>query len=643
MTSFVNISKEFKTNLYEAIKDKKIDNNELNKLKNIASIKDEKFAVELLSKDTSALSKIFSNSKSEASISLGIDEETLKSNTKNSLSGDVEEMKINKYTPTKKNDDDFRRVFPNSNAVPLSLDKGVAGLITANVFEKTLVDFKKTINDKSNGFTAETFFKAKEYLAKQVNEINDLESADKLMKLLEKTKDFIPEINNDNRFKEIYLTTSLKKANYLQDKINNTTNLSELRNISNSIKDDKTLGNNSKRLNSSIDDISWSTFNKKIFESKNISDIKFIRKNLDDFKNILSPENYSKLEKELNSKSVRIIDSELKTLNDLPKAIEIFSTLKSLENKINKDSHEILSNELKTKTVKMLDNKIESIKTYDDYDSAKLIFDTIKKSIPESTAKLFENDLKSKLNVISIYGKEGVKGIDQSDIVQGNLNDCFFLSALIGLAHLRPEEIPKMIKSNHDGSFFTVKFPGAKESVTVSRPTKEEMGKYVNKSQNDDSIWAAVLEKAFAQYQNKGDLFGNYWHDNHYDAIDSGGLQSTGISALTGHSTDTDVLSLTSNSTIREKVQDNLKNKRTITLSSFADGDKSKNIAPNHVYTVLAYNKEKDTFIIRNPWGAGGEPSGGLKYNDNKRDGVFEVTMDELNEYFTLIAYEEEN
>ena len=74
MTSFGNIGKEFKASLYEATKDKKLDNDELNKLKNIATTKDEKFVIELLSKDTSNLSKIFLNNKSKASIDLDIDE-----------------------------------------------------------------------------------------------------------------------------------------------------------------------------------------------------------------------------------------------------------------------------------------------------------------------------------------------------------------------------------------------------------------------------------------------------------------------------------------------------------------------------------------------------------------------------------------
>lgn len=260
----------------------------------------------------------------------------------------------------------------------------------------------------------------------------------------------------------------------------------------------------------------------------------------------------------------------------------------------------------------------------------------------------------------------GVQGISTDDVQQGGVGDCYFLSALAGLAKQRPQDIVDMIKDNRNGTY-TVKLKGGKVSVTVDKPTNPELNRYASRGPNN-SIWVAVIEKAYAKYLNN--------NAGEYDKIIKAGIKgsmglsglllsdyidkisilqkkvpqekiigqfiSTGINLVTGKSTDTDMLMVTSNSTIREKLKKALNNDKIVILSAtkWFGGSKEKKIPDAHVYTVLSYDPKTDTVRVRNPWGIGSDAKE-LKYPDNINDGEFTVTMDELNKYFSFICYEQ--
>src|SRR5256885_11730411 len=46
-----------------------------------------------------------------------------------------------------------------------------------------------------------------------------------------------------------------------------------------------------------------------------------------------------------------------------------------------------------------------------------------------------------------------VRGVSASDVGQGNLGDCFFLSSLAAVAGTRPELLKRAIRENRDGTF----------------------------------------------------------------------------------------------------------------------------------------------------------------------------------------------
>ncbi len=223
----------------------------------------------------------------------------------------------------------------------------------------------------------------------------------------------------------------------------------------------------------------------------------------------------------------------------------------------------------------------------------------------------------------------------QPGLSQGTYNDCFFLSPLAGVIQNDPAAVARMIKDNHNGTY-TVTFPGAPDKpITVTPPTDAELA--LGASSGQDGTWLTVLEKAYAYHRNRESGQPN---PNPYEQIDSGGLLGTGLQIVTGHSSDQDILALTSKAATREKLKASLAQKGAITASTFGAGSSDKNIMSSHVYAVLGYDPATDRVTIRNPWGANGEPRG-IAHPDSQQDGVFSLTMDEFYQLFNLIAYEE--
>lgn len=230
----------------------------------------------------------------------------------------------------------------------------------------------------------------------------------------------------------------------------------------------------------------------------------------------------------------------------------------------------------------------------------------------------------------------GVKEISPSDIDQNGIGDCYYLSSLASLAQQRPQDIVNMIKDNGNGTC-TVTFPqknlGIKTpvKVTVSIPTDDEISKYEGAGKGSNgSVWGVIMEKAYIE----GHLFGKT------EVESSGFMIGKGISDITGNSTDVDYLGMTRDKTTRNKIEQKIKDNKIIVASTFGDGDKSKNISPSHVYSILAYDRATDMVTVRNPWGTSGEPKD-IQNNDGVKDGVFKLSLKEFNDLFSLICYED--
>ena len=210
--------------------------------------------------------------------------------------------------------------------------------------------------------------------------------------------------------------------------------------------------------------------------------------------------------------------------------------------------------------------------------------------------------------------------VDYTAIRQGGLGDCYFLAALVGRAASDPGYIDEIITPNTNGTY-TIAFPGRGE-VTIDAPTDAEIAQYSTSGR--DGLWLAVVEKAYARVRSDDD------ENDPYEEIGDGGSLSEGIETVTGHETDSDLLSMTSLSTTRRKLTEAFDNARVVTASVHSGNDLK--LPTGHAYTVLAFDGTDLT--IRNPWGN----SGGT--GDTDGDGIFTVSLDDFDDIFREVCYE---
>lgn len=233
-----------------------------------------------------------------------------------------------------------------------------------------------------------------------------------------------------------------------------------------------------------------------------------------------------------------------------------------------------------------------------------------------------------------------------SDIQQSLRPVCYFLSALAGLAHHRPEEVKKLIVENPDGNSFTVTFPGlakGKNVITVTREELTDFGVYINKGKNG-SIWASVAIKAIAKYWSNNGLV--RFLKSKSDAADWGGAWE-GIEIVSGNVADFMLVNLNTNDRILTKMDTALKAKKLVSVSTFGKGNpKPKKVgelklSSAHVLTALSVDTIKRTITIRDPYGKVSKvDTDGAITDDRSTDGVITLSINDFRKYFADIAIE---
>lgn len=219
--------------------------------------------------------------------------------------------------------------------------------------------------------------------------------------------------------------------------------------------------------------------------------------------------------------------------------------------------------------------------------------------------------------------------IDYQTCRQGAWADCWLLSALIGLASNRPDEIRQMIREVGDGSF-EVTFPGREPQIV--RP--EDGGGTAS-----NGVWAVVIEAAARRFT---------------DATTSRVLRfGEGITLLTGRGTTgyTNVTGVgfapawrvwSRTEWFEQRVADATARSKLIVLGG-SDGKwttpKVPWVIPRHCYALLAYEPDFGTCRVRDPHGTDNDiPS------ERKRGGYgpgeFWLTSDELQGSFCGLTIE---
>lgn len=206
-------------------------------------------------------------------------------------------------------------------------------------------------------------------------------------------------------------------------------------------------------------------------------------------------------------------------------------------------------------------------------------------------------------------GQLFVGGATYSDIHQGALGDCYFMSSLGEVALKNQAAITSMFVVNGDGTY-TVRFfhNGVADYVTVDSylPTNAGGGLiYANRgalySNTNNELWTALAEKAYVQINEMGwlrtGLTGS--GQNAYAAI-AGGYIYAALGQITGQSTSP--FTMTTGATSFQTFVTAYTSNKMIGFASKSTPASSQ-VVGNHAYAVVGYNATNQTITLFNPWG----------------------------------------
>lgn len=204
-------------------------------------------------------------------------------------------------------------------------------------------------------------------------------------------------------------------------------------------------------------------------------------------------------------------------------------------------------------------------------------------------------------------GQLFVNSVDYTDIDQGGIGDCYFLSSLAETALKDPDAITSMFIVNGDGTY-TVRFmhDGKAAYVTVDSylPTDSSgrfvfdgYGQYATSSSNE--LWAELAEKAYVQINECGWIRTGMTGSgkNVYNAI-SGGYMDVALNQITGDATGWDYVTDTTFSAFAASFNSG----QLICLGS-KDSPSSSQIVGEHAYAVVGVSTLTQTITVFNPWG----------------------------------------
>jgi hypothetical protein len=220
---------------------------------------------------------------------------------------------------------------------------------------------------------------------------------------------------------------------------------------------------------------------------------------------------------------------------------------------------------------------------------------------------------------LPLYGSSGSPQL--SDINQGEIGDCYFLSAVVSTLQQDPSLIKNMIQSNGNNSY-SVEFQlnGHADYVTVNNelPTLSGAvdgdGSDLAGANGTTDMWAGLVEKAYAEYvEQPGTTPGESdQHADAYSAINGGSTE--GLSAITGQSMSTsqELSKTTTNSYVSSLLTQLQSGLASGQEEMLATGSASKgNLVSSHMYAITAVNATQGTVTLHNPWGAN-SASGGV-------------------------------
>jgi hypothetical protein len=231
----------------------------------------------------------------------------------------------------------------------------------------------------------------------------------------------------------------------------------------------------------------------------------------------------------------------------------------------------------------------------------------------------------------------GANGPRVTDIEQNAVGDCYFMAVLAGAAEKIPFKISKNIVDLGDGTY-AVEFRNADNLSSFVRVDADlpvsftgSTSPYYGGLGADNSIWAAIYEKAFCTFRNSGGT---------YDSL-NGGWSREAFNALAFR--DAGDLFVTDNGgATLGNIREALAGGKMVTLATNDENPPAGNPGVrNHMYLVDHVNTTKmylpfigwmdipTSVVLRNPWGTDGGSSA-----DGNNDGLVTFTAAQVGSFF---------
>lgn len=215
-------------------------------------------------------------------------------------------------------------------------------------------------------------------------------------------------------------------------------------------------------------------------------------------------------------------------------------------------------------------------------------------------------------------------GPEMDDVDQGTLGDCWLLAGLGAIAMDSPQALKHNIVDFDDGTygvrlgdkFYRVDDDLPVASSTSTRPANADLG-------NQNSMWVAVVEKAFAHYRTGA---------NSYASLNGGWSIEVNRAFGSTSAGSKSIQSYTSATALANDLFAKWNTYQSVTIG-FTGLKKATSTVPNlitgHMYTVARFNRDSagnvTSIVLRNPWGVDGAGS-----DSNVNDGYVTVTASQL-------------
>lgn len=238
-----------------------------------------------------------------------------------------------------------------------------------------------------------------------------------------------------------------------------------------------------------------------------------------------------------------------------------------------------------------------------------------------------ERDINYQWATASLFGTKNAPSI--TDIQQGDLGDCYFLTALATTIAHNPVAIENMFTDNGDGTFTVRLFTenngtvGNADYVTVNRylpasvadASTTVLQRFANYN-STTGIWVALAEKAYAQLAEEQvsdrPVASNYYTYNSYSSIEGGAVYEA-LPAITGRSAGytsnpyTGSLgqwgSLPSLNQIAQDISNGWFLSVGTTGRSNSELDPMNGLVRDHAYAIYSVNPSTGQLWLYNPWG----------------------------------------